>query len=181
MIPGPGLFPLHYRGWLPVDVLWVRNVSPCGYAVRKRHLRSWSLCCNEVIKNSKVLICFEEGYLWCECTVWLAHSMKQGEGLDMQDILQTLRHDPLPPRSWQPHPFSHCSQPEKVVKSRVNNRAGKVVTLPFVSGMNAEHRWTGFLQPDLRSSPQRRKPGPLSSLQALVIQEVLTAHIFVTF
>nr|XP_020749247.1 ribonuclease H1 isoform X1 [Odocoileus virginianus texanus]XP_020749248.1 ribonuclease H1 isoform X1 [Odocoileus virginianus texanus] len=37
--------------------------------------------------------------------------------------------------------------------------------------MNAEHRWTGFLQPDLRSSPQRRKPGPLSGQKTKHVEE----------
>uniref|UniRef100_A0A8D2BS22 ribonuclease H n=1 Tax=Sus scrofa TaxID=9823 RepID=A0A8D2BS22_PIG len=44
---------------------------------------------------------------------------------------------------------------------------------PLVAGgMNAEHRWIGFLQPDLRSLPQRRKPGLSSeTLQAMRVQK----------
>lgn len=56
------------------------------------------------------------------------------------------------------------------------------MTLLSFPGASVERRWTGFLPPDLRSLPQKRKPGPLSETPgALVGQKVVATHIAVTF
>ena len=76
----------------PAAVLWGRG------------LRSWCLCCNEVITSPK-FSCALRKALWCKRAVWPAHNMTRGEGLDVQRKLQTRRLDPSPPRSWQPPTF----------------------------------------------------------------------------
>lgn len=55
------------------------------------------------------------------------------------------------------------------------------MTLLSFPGASAERRWTGSLPPGSRSSPRKRKPGPLSGTpRAPAAQKVVAARVVLT-
>lgn len=61
-------------------------VFPCAARLlRKKHLRSWPFCCNEMIEDPQILVCFEESLMVQVYCLAGTYSMTQGEGLDAQD------------------------------------------------------------------------------------------------